>query len=25
VKDLRVFGDDDWHCWNSDLEDITCP
>ena len=25
VKDLRVFLDNDWHCWNSDLEDIICP
>ena len=25
IKDPRTFGDDDWHCWNSNLEDITCP
>jgi len=25
VKDLRVFLDNDWHCWNSDREDIICP
>jgi len=25
VKDPRIFLDNDWHCWNSDLEDIICP
>lgn len=25
VKDLRHFGDDSWHCWDSDRLDVTCP
>lgn len=24
VKDQKKFGDTDWHCWNTVLEDITC-
>lgn len=25
VKDFNHFGDDDWHCWDSDRTNITCP
>jgi len=25
VKDQNHFGDANWHCWNNNLEDITCP
>ena len=25
VKDLTHFGDDDWHCWDSDHQNIACP
>ena len=25
VKDLRHFGDDQWHCWDSQLQDVDCP
>jgi hypothetical protein len=25
VKDPDHFGDEVWHCWDSDLEDIECP
>lgn len=25
VRDPRHFGDPNWHCWNSDLQDIVCP
>jgi hypothetical protein len=25
VKDSNDFGDDDWHCWDSDLINVTCP
>jgi len=25
VKDLNHFGDGDWHCWDSDLMNVTCP
>ena len=24
VKDPKEFGDSDWHCWNTNLADITC-
>ncbi|MFW6102053.1 MAG: hypothetical protein ACOC6O_00095 [Chloroflexota bacterium] len=25
VKDLNRFGDDDWHCWDSDQMNVACP
>jgi len=25
VKDFKRFGDDNWHCWDSDLMNVTCP
>jgi hypothetical protein len=25
VKDLNRFGDDNWHCWDSDRMNIACP
>jgi len=25
VKDAIKFGDSKWHCWNTTLQDITCP
>jgi hypothetical protein len=25
VKDLNRFGDDDWHCWDSDRMNVACP
>jgi hypothetical protein len=25
VKDNIRFGDDDWHCWDEQLQDIDCP
>ena len=25
VKNLNYFGDDDWHCWDSDRMNVTCP
>ena len=25
VKDSRHFGDNDWHCWDFDYQDIECP
>jgi len=25
VQDFNHFGDDDWHCWDSDRMNITCP
>jgi hypothetical protein len=25
IKDFNHFGDDDWHCWDSDRMNITCP
>ncbi|MDH4068297.1 MAG: hypothetical protein OEU97_05115 [Dehalococcoidia bacterium] len=25
VKDLNKFGDDDWHCWDSDRMNVACP
>lgn len=25
IRDERHFGDTDWHCWSSTLDDITCP
>ena len=25
VRDLKHFGDNEWHCWDSNLEDIDCP
>ncbi len=25
VRDPLHFGDTNWHCWNSDLEDVVCP
>jgi hypothetical protein len=25
VQDFNYFGDDDWHCWDSDHENVTCP
>jgi hypothetical protein len=25
VKDSNLFGDDDWHCWDSDRLNVTCP
>jgi len=25
VKNLNHFGDNDWHCWDSDLMNVTCP
>lgn len=25
VRDPLHFGDNDWHCWNQDLQDIECP
>jgi hypothetical protein len=24
VKDFKLFGDDDWHCWDSDRLNVTC-
>lgn len=25
VKDPAHFGDEDWHCWDTDLQDVECP
>jgi hypothetical protein len=25
VRNLKHFGDTDWHCWDSNLRDIECP
>jgi len=25
VKNSNYFGDNDWHCWDSDLMNVTCP
>jgi hypothetical protein len=25
IKDFNRFGDNDWHCWDSDRMDVTCP
>ncbi|MBU0764944.1 MAG: hypothetical protein KJ607_08925 [Bacteroidetes bacterium] len=25
VKDQDKFGDTDWHCWDANLDDVTCP
>jgi hypothetical protein len=25
VRDLARFGDNNWHCWDSNLEDTVCP
>jgi hypothetical protein len=25
VKDFNRFGDDDWHCWDSDRMNVVCP
>ena len=25
VKDMKHFGDDDWHCWDSDRQNAACP
>lgn len=25
VKDLAQFGDQDWHCWATAVQDIDCP
>jgi hypothetical protein len=25
VKDSKHFGDDNWHCWDSDRSNVTCP
>jgi len=25
VRDPRHFGDDDWHCWDENLDDVECP
>jgi hypothetical protein len=25
VQDLKHFGDTDWHCWDSDQLNVTCP
>lgn len=25
VKDFNRFGDDDWHCWDSDRMNVACP
>ncbi len=25
VRDIQHFSDDEWHCWDSDLEDVECP
>jgi hypothetical protein len=25
VKDFNYFGDNEWHCWDSDRMNITCP
>ena len=25
IKDSRHFGDSDWHCWDSNSQDIGCP
>jgi hypothetical protein len=25
VKDLKHFGDDEWHCWDSDRMNVVCP
>jgi hypothetical protein len=25
VRDLNHFGDNNWHCWDSNLDDIDCP
>jgi len=25
VRDFNHFNDDEWHCWDSDLEDTDCP
>jgi hypothetical protein len=25
VKDFKHFGDEDWHCWDSDRTNVACP
>lgn len=25
IKDPKVFGDSDWHCWDDSLQDVVCP
>ena len=25
VKDLNHFGDEQWHCWDTNLMDVVCP
>ena len=25
VNDLKHFGDEDWHCWDSDRINVVCP
>ena len=25
IKDLNHFGDEDWHCWDSDHTNVACP
>ncbi len=25
IKDMRHFHDEDWHCWDGNLDDIDCP